>query len=85
MLWRNFAEVARVIDNIKGTRTSTSDTGRVSWPVGSLSGDSKETMELLTKANDTAGVILQNQRILDGLMESIEKDGATINLCLESL
>jgi hypothetical protein len=65
LLWKNFAKLARYIDAAPGAGSSKS----TEW-----AGES----ELAKEANGLVSMTLMNQKVLDALMESIEKNCAPI-------
>jgi hypothetical protein len=60
LLWKNFAKFARYIDAAQGSGSSNSS----KW-----AGES----ELIKEANGLVSMTMMNQKVLDALMESIEK------------
>lgn len=61
LLWKNFAKFARCIDAAPGAGTS----NYTEWV-----GES----ELIKEANGLVSMTMMNQKVLDALMESIEKN-----------
>ena len=75
LLWKNFAKYARAVD--KTTTSKKSGTQKLQTEYW-LGGDG--TDDIIEEANEVTSIIMMNQKILDGLMESIEQNCAIINL-----
>ena len=88
-MWKNFAKFAAAIDtsSINQPSTYTNEPNPTKWLItngGDDDGDYGSINGIINEANETASITMMNQRIIDGLMESIDKNCAIINLQLEN-